>query len=95
MKFFYVDEVSKSGVYRMFTVAYEHNRDTGATSYGASVFRRDRANEMFIKAKHRMTASSRLELRPVSFNVKSEHPRDVELAIREKIRVDGVKGPRE
>ena len=93
-RYFYRRETSASGVERVFTVAYVHDQDTGETKYGAAVFRRDRASETFVKAKHRQTAAGRLAKCPVYLNVIADHLSGVEDAIRESIIDFGVSGER-
>jgi len=94
MRYFYRRETSASGVERVFTVAYIHDRHTGETQYGAAVFRRDSPSETFIKSEHRQTASGRLSKCPVSLTVKTETANELEQAIRDSIRSVGVRGPR-
>ena len=80
---------------RVFTVAYSYDQETGHVQYGAAVFRRDRPNETFVKSEHRHTARGRFEKCPASLTVEDvSHLSEVENAIRENIKVYGVRGDR-
>lgn len=94
-RFFYRTEVDDRGVERHFAVAYQYDSETGAASYGASVFRRDNPKEVYVKASHRNTARARFTVRPVQFSLPTNLPlSDVEQKIREALPGRGVKGPR-
>jgi len=93
VRYFYRRETA-AGINRVFTVAYTHDRDTGSTEYGASVFRQERANEPFVKAHHRHTAEQRRVKCPVRVAVSGATWTEIEDAIRDSIRVNGVKGDR-
>lgn len=95
IKYFYREEVDEEdGKFRHLTIAYIYDFITSTVKYGASMFRKDRENEPFIKSKHRETALGRLLKRPVSLEYKSEHYWEIENHIRDSIRTEGVKGKR-
>jgi hypothetical protein len=91
IRYFYRAETSPSGVERRFSIAYLHDRATGDTRYGASVFRRDSRSEAWIKRAHRATALGRLTKSPVKINVVAESANEVENAIRDAIKTHGVR----
>jgi hypothetical protein len=95
VRYFYRTEVEE-GVERVFTVAYTHDIDSGATQYGGTVFRHPEGDtkESFLKAPHRQTAARRLAVRPVRLTVQADSYSEVENQIREAIREQGVRGPR-
>jgi hypothetical protein len=93
VRYFYRRE-SSAGINRIFTVSYVYNRETGATEYGASVFRQERPNEIFVKAHHRHTAEQRRVKCPVKVSVSGQTWNEIEDQIRDSIRVNGVKGER-
>ncbi len=102
IRYFYRTEVEEddegSGIFteRIFTVAYIHNIDTGATQYGGTVFRHPAGDrtQVFRKSRHRSTAKARLEIRPVSLIIDADNYKDVETRIRQSIRDVGVSGKR-
>ena len=88
---------------RRVTVAYRHDQTTGNTSYGASIFRQDKPDEVFVKREHRATAQSRLQACPVRIQLdvsviagveRNAQQVLVEDLIRKAIHVHGVRGPR-
>jgi hypothetical protein len=95
VRYFYRREPIGNNLNRVVTVSYIHNRETGETAYGASMFRQDQPGDNFIKAHHRHTADQRRLKCPVSINVANGTWNDIEDSIREAIRVHGVKGDRQ
>jgi len=96
VRYFYRREDQKRlGKERIITVAYRHNQDTGETSYGATIFRKDSPSDTFSKKTHRGTANSRLDKRPVIITIDGAATLDeVEDEIRSAIRTYGVSGSR-
>lgn len=93
-RLFYREEVdAEEGMERRVVVAYTHDRETGATSYGATIFRRPigDSTQVFKKAAHRETALARLQLRPIEITVHGDSYDEVENKIRFAIRQRGVK----
>lgn len=96
VRYFYRTEVNGK-IERRITVAYTHDRETGATEYGATIFRRPVGDnsQVFEKAPHRNTALGRLQKRPVRVNLTpGKHFDIIEDEIRELVRDRGVRGDR-
>ena len=85
----------EDGVERRIVVAYRHNKETGETEYGATIFRRDPGVTChFERVPHRNTAVRRLQVRPVRLTIDADNYTDVESQLREALREHGVRGPR-
>lgn len=91
---FYRREPIGNNLNRIVTVSYVHDRDTGETTYGASMFRQEKPGDNFVKAHHRHTAEQRRLKCPVKINVSGGTWDSIEASIREAIREHGVKGDR-
>lgn len=95
VRYFYRREPIAANLNRVVTVSYVHNRDTGETTYGASMFRQDQPSEQFVKSQHRHTANQRRVKCPVTVTLHGQNWDAIEDGIREAIRVHGVKGDRQ
>ena len=95
VRYFYRREPIAENLQRVVTVSYTHDRETGETFYGASMFRQDEPNEQFIKSQHRHTADQRRQKCPVKVYVAGGNWDSIEDSIRDAIRTYGVKGDRQ
>ncbi len=95
VRYFYRREPISANRQRIVTVSYVHDRETGETVYGASMFRQDQPNEQFVKSQHRHTADERRTKCPVKVSVTGQNWDAIEDGIREAIRTYGVKGDRQ
>lgn len=95
VRYFYRREPLNSSLNRIVTVSYTHDRATGETVYGASMFRQDRPGDNFVKAHHRHTADQRRVKCPVRLTVPDGNWEYIEDCIRSAIRELGVKGERQ
>lgn len=95
VRYFYTREPGAGDVYeRIVTVAYKYNKQTGEVFYGATMFRKESNRECFNKKMHRITATGRLNKRPVNIVLSAENYPELERKIRESIRTHGVCGDR-
>lgn len=95
VRYFYQTEIdSKDQLERKVTVAYKYDPENSQVLYGATIFRKERADEFFNKGSHRKTAQSRLVKCPVRISVAPGHLSQIESEIREAIRTRGVSGKR-
>lgn len=95
VRYFYRREPIGNDLNRIVTVSYIHDRITGQTEYGASMFRQDKPGDNFVKSHHRHTADQRRIKCPVRVQVGDGNWNAIEDSIREAIRVYGVKGDRQ
>lgn len=93
----YSEEVTDTN-YRMITMVYDYDPDDGKCIYGASVFRKtphECDHDHWCKKKHRTTALSRFNKRPVVVNMEPNIPKhEVLKHVRGLLFAHGVAGPK-
>ena len=89
-RYLYFNELNKNQP-RMITIAYKHNRDSGDTEYGATIFQQCKPTDRYTKKGHRHTAEERLNKHPVKLVIKAETINDLKREMRKAVYRNGVK----
>lgn len=98
IRHFYFDELHKKngGEPRFGCVLYQHNRETGETFYGASIYRRRNDDKIpgkkDLKMMLRKTAFKRFDSKPVHITLKCETRYELHQNLRKALFKYGVSG---
>ena len=91
--YFYFREDKKQGLNRIITVCYMFNEETNDLTYGASIYKKDKIKDTFVKRKHRETAMSRFTKYPITVQMdksKLFKAKEWQINIRKLLFTNGV-----